>query len=253
MNTKYDNRTDPLFKSTTCTNSVNLGITTLCTMRCPKCSVGVPVYKGTPFARHAELDEIKRDAKLMRPMRRVHLTGGEPTMHPHFSVIAMHAREWFEAMYLTLETNGAYYMKYRDLFSEETNPFDRVFITHYLKDAIYPGSPDNTAIIEVAEKDLGDLLIREPPVVHSESHLTQVGMLASPFHPLDAKQGLEEPFACSKYFEPGLPCGWYNGRLWKCCVSVGIDLNFSIPVTPDWREKIMGLTMGCRSCCYRGT
>jgi hypothetical protein len=233
-----DNRTEAIFQGTSCTNSVNLGLTTRCTMNCPHCSIGIPYLKETGQAKHATVEEIRRDAAFMQGLKRVHLTGGEPTMHPEFTFIATHVRSWFNCEYLTIETNGHYYRKYRDYFNMRSL-FDKVFITHYEKDAIYPGSPDNTPIIELAQSDIGDRLIREPPVRHDRGHdLISLGAVTNP---------------CTKWFDPGLPAGWYNGLLYKCCVTIGINKDWGIPVTKDWQEQIVKLPMGCEMCCYRGT
>jgi hypothetical protein len=229
------NRDEPLFQGTNNTNTINLGITTYCSMKCPNCSVSVPAIAKAKAARHAELREIKRDAEVLRPLKRVHVTGGEPTLHPEFVAIATSARGWFDAEHLTLETNGHFYRRYKDVIFLM---FDRVFITHYVKDAIYPGSPDNTAIIEEAQADLGSRLIREPPVEHTTAHRTGLTLVGEP---------------CSKWYSPGLPAGWYDGRLYACCVSFGIDRELGIPVTPDWRERIQAAEMGCGRCCYKGT
>lgn len=236
----FDNRTHPVFKGTTATNTVNLGLTTKCSMRCPNCSLGMVRDLEDGSAKHAHVEEIVRDSCLMRPMRRVHLTGGEPTIHPQFALIAAAARTWFNAEYVTLETNGTHYKKHRETIYD---CFDLVFITHYVKNKIYPGNFDNTEIIELAQKDLGDRLIREEPVVHASAHR------------LTPRAGVHG--ACTKWHSPGLASGWYDGRLYACCVSYGIDRSLGIPVTPDWREKIALMAanaeMGCNRCVYGGT
>jgi hypothetical protein len=233
MASKFDCRTHPIFQGQNNTNSLNLGLSTHCTMKCPKCSIAVPREKEQGTARHAMIADIVRDAKWMQGLRRVHLTGGEPCVNPMFRYIAEHVRKWFNCAYVTIETNGSYYTKYRDVFQT----FDLVFITHYEANAVYEGSPDNTEIIEQADKDLGDRLIREPAVRHTTEHgLLQLGAVP-----------------CSKFYEPGLPAGWYNSLLYSCCVSVGINPNLGIPVTEDWRERIKDLPMGCGHCCFRGS
>src|SRR5207253_132338 len=116
---------------------------------------------------HASIRDIWRDSQYMKGLRRVHVTGGEPTIHPMFYLIVSHLREWFEPKYVTLETNGAKVVKCLDAIDRY---FDKVFITHYEEDAIYPGSPDNTHVIERAEKRLKDRLVREAPVRHDRAH-----------------------------------------------------------------------------------
>lgn len=235
------NRTAGIFTGTTNTNSVNLGITTLCSMKCPKCSIGMPALMKSKRAYHEPMDNIFDDLLTMTnsnkdKLKRIHITGGEPTLHPQFEDIADRLTGEDSRLgneFLTIESNGWGYEKYRSVFRW----FDKVFITHYLQDAMYPGSPDNTAIVEMAQKDLGDKLIREPPVKHETQHLLPI-VDSSP---------------CSKWFSPGLPCGYYHRKLYPCCVSFGIDENLGIPITADWREQIRGKNKGCHQCCYRGT
>lgn len=230
---QHNNFTEPLFQGTTNTNTVMLGLTSLCTMRCPNCNISVVQYKEQGIARHAQVEEIIRDAAHLQGLKRLHLTGGEPTMHPQFEHIVNNVRAWFGPQLLTIDTNGTGYRKYRHLFPL----FDRVFITHYVKDAIYPGNFDNTEVIQEAEQDLGEKLIRETPVIHKRYHLSLAG----------------EDQPCSKWFNPGLGAGWYNGLLYPCCVSFGIDISLGIPVTRNWREQIVNQPKGCSRCTYNGT
>lgn len=240
-------RTDDIMRGTTPTNSVNLGITTKCTMRCPNCTIDVPARAADGSANHVPWGKVDYDLSVMtnrEPLRRVHLTGGEPTMHPDFLKIVACLAGYRDAKfirYLTIETNGSGVRKYQDLFTYP-DVFDRVFITHYVKDAIYPDNYDNTEVIAWAKTHIGDRLICEPPVTHLQKHL-----------PLQIVEKCNGVLPCSKYFDPGLPSGWYDGLIYPCCVSVGIDRNLGILVTEDWREKVGKLDMGCRYCTYRGT
>lgn len=243
-----DTRTDGIMRGTTPTNSVNLGITTKCTMRCPHCSIDVPKRATDGTAGHADKKKVIDDLWTMcaaGALRRVHLTGGEPTMHPEFYDIVnelVKLRLLGKIEYLTIETNGSGMNKHGPLFTANWL-FDRVFITHYVKDKIYPGNYDNTHVIEWAKDQIGaKRLIVEPPVEHSRGH---AGLTA-----LGTPQSVSP---CTKYFDPGLPCGWYDGLLYPCCVSVGIDRRFGRPVTENWRDWIGSLDMGCSSCLYRGT
>jgi hypothetical protein len=201
----------------------------------------MPALMKSKRAYHEPINNIFLDLKTMvmqEPLKRIHVTGGEPTLHPEFQNVIWtltddNSDAKWRTTYVTIETNGWGYERYRNLFPV----FDKVFITHYLQDAVYPGSPDNTAIVEMAQKDLGNKLIREPPVKHETQHLLPI-VDSSP---------------CSKWFSPGLPCGYYHRKLYPCCVSFGIDENLGIPITADWREQIRGKEKGCNSCAYRGT
>lgn len=171
-------------------------------------------------------------------------------MHPDFRGICGWIRRMKtqkDVQYLTIETNGSGVLKYADWFTDP-GYFDRVFITHYVKDKIYPGNYDNTEVIEWAKSHIGDRLITEEPVEHTRGH-DKLVQLGGPF--AKSPESYEPP--CSKFWDPGLPCGWYDGLLYPCCVSVGIDRKLGIPVTEDWRQRITHLPMGCERCCYKGT
>lgn len=251
--TTETNRTAEIFRDTNNKNTINLGITTLCSMKCPKCSIGMPALMKEKKAYHLAKTDILDDLTVLTErsnLRRIHITGGEPTLHPEFKQIVdivfggpdnSRRYEHF-AEYVTIETNGWGYLKYREVFES----FDKVFITHYLADAMYKGSPDNTEIIETAQKDLGSKLIREPPVIHSTQHKTEITQLGKVRIPV-----IETP--CSKWSNPGLPCGYYNRMLYPCCVSFGIDPIYAVPVTPNWRDLIDMFPKGCNRCCYQGT
>ena len=236
-----DNRSESIFQNTTQTNTVNLAITTLCTMRCPLCTLDMPVLMQAKQAKHADVQDIERDLKLMAPLRRVHLTGGEPTIHPDFERIVKHAKDWAGCVYLTIETNGARFDRYADLFDAM---FDKVFITRYEAGSMYDNSPGNSDIIERAAKLLGDRLIQEPAAVHSRAH--EAGPIANP-------DDVEGEIVCSKAIKPGLPCSWFDGLLYSCCVTPGIDKSVGIRVTKDWRQRIVQRARGCALCAFRGT
>jgi hypothetical protein len=250
MTSEHTNRTHPMFAHTTQTNTINLGITTRCTMSCPNCSVDVPGIKAANRARDESVAQLLFAGQVLTKyggFRRVHVTGGEPTMHKDFERLVPLLKAGFVAQHLTLETNGAYFARYKRLIHDH---FDMVFITHYLKDKIYPGSPDNTKTIEEAQKLLGDRLIVEPPVEHPEGHV-KLGVIG---HRGDEAKAKAEAIACSKFYEPGLPCAYYEGILYPCCVSVGIDrVGLGVPVTENWRDFITEWPKGCSRCLYRGS
>lgn len=247
---EHTTRSHPILRDTTNLNTVNLGITTYCSMRCPNCSVKSPQLMKEKRAVTETWEDIQTAGAMMRPMRRVHVTGGEPTLHPKFDVIANNVKEWFEAQYVTLESNGFAYERWRNYIIRH---FDLVFITNYAKDAIYPGSPDNADVIKRAQDDLGDRLIVEEPVTHARCHKE----IKEPL-PLWTDQSghmfqVIEARACSKWVDPGLPAAYYNGQLYACCVSSGIDESLSIPLTENWRVKIQNLNKGCKYCVYYGS
>jgi len=246
MTSTYTTLTHPILQNTLQTNSINFGITTRCTMICPKCSIDVPGIKNRKEAQDASISTIHWTASVLTArgtFQRVHITGGEPTIHHAFGLMTPEFKDWFKAEYLTLETNGALVLKHIEVIKKH---FDLVFITHYVKGAIYPDNFDNTEIIKRAKQELGDKLITEPPVRHDLEHI-KLSLRTE-----DQKRA--EHVACSKFYEPGLPCAWYDGYLYPCCVSFGIDRDrYKVPVTEDWRTVIQDQNKGCSNCLYRGT
>lgn len=244
--TEYNTRTHPVLQNTDNRNTVNFGITTKCSMKCPNCTVNVPGILKAGEARHYPLSDCIDAAYQMMWLRRIHITGGEPTLHPDFSTVCKSIKSVARPQFLTLETNGfAVLVHLQEGWLQKT--FDLVFITHYEKDAVYPGSPDNTEVILKARDLLGNKLIVEPPVRHLPKHETiRLGIKHQ-------KVVDDHKDICSKFDVPGLPAAFYNGKMYSCCVSFGIDESLGREIDYYWRNWITELPMGCASCSFRGT
>lgn len=236
--TTHSRREDPLFQGTTFYNSVNFSITTACSMKCPKCTLAMPaIARALRGARHQTLDEIADAAEKLRGLRRVHVTGGEPTLHPKFEGAVALLRHIARPEILTLESNGFRVLKHADVINLY---FDRVFITQYVEGKVYPGSPDNRKVIEEARAILGPRLITEPPVEHAIAH---------------GENTSTKP--CSKLRESGLPSAYFNGKMYRCCVEPGMDVllgtNLGVPLTKGWRDDLSQRLPHCEQCAFAGT
>lgn len=63
-------------------HTVNLDMTTHCNKRCPDCCAGVGINREL---RHHPWEYFEQAATWIYGMKRVNLTGGEPTAHPQFA------------------------------------------------------------------------------------------------------------------------------------------------------------------------
>src|SRR6187397_352886 len=92
--------------------SVNLELTVHCNKRCPNCCAGVGINRTL---RHHPWHYFVEAARHLYGIERIHLTGGEPTMHPQFAEFVPKFRELFGCKILTMDTNGFLIAKYADV------------------------------------------------------------------------------------------------------------------------------------------
>ena len=82
---------------------INLMITTVCNLACPYCCCSCSVNKT---GKHCSLDDIFGAGKLLGDLDELHITGGEPTLHPSFTEISKKMRSFFKSKIFILNTNG---------------------------------------------------------------------------------------------------------------------------------------------------
>jgi organic radical activating enzyme len=234
--TTENRRTDPNYK-VDYSSAVEISITTLCSMKCPKCSLAMPLMARNKTARNLTLDEVDTFIPHFQGLKQIIITGGEPTVHPQFSEIVRRIWHGCIPKVYTLETNGFKVVQYLPVIAHF---FDKVFITQYLQDRIYDKSPDNQKIIKIAREALGDKLIIEPPVDHTIAHGENTSTKM-----------------CSKAIDPGLPAGYFQGKMYRCCVEPGIEqllqINLGVPFGPKWKEKLSEIQPDCKHCLYAGS
>ncbi len=93
--------------------NLTFGITTTCNARCPSCTV--PLRRTREAARSPEADDIPHLETLLRHVRYLILTGGEPTIHPRFGQILEKIRALADPrMYATMITHGGRLDRFRD-------------------------------------------------------------------------------------------------------------------------------------------
>jgi hypothetical protein len=207
-------------------DNINLCVTTHCQLRCPQCCCAIPWSK----AEHHPWEYFAKAAEFLQGVSRIHLTGGEPTMHPQFFDFATGFRDLFGCESLTVETNGWGLSRFPELFGW----FDVVYISEYGLDH-YPGCPDNRGAIQEFEEfwsgkpDAPD--IYHQPILHVDR----------------SRRGHT---VCLRG-HTGTVSFW-GGLLYPCCVAPGVDMARGIPLTRNWRKEIAGVKLPCGDCWFAG-
>jgi organic radical activating enzyme len=78
-------------------------ITTVCNLACPYCCCSCGVNK---VGKHCDVNDILGAGKILGDLDELHITGGEPTLHPSFAMISERIRYSFRARKYILNTNG---------------------------------------------------------------------------------------------------------------------------------------------------
>lgn len=192
--------------------SVNLTLSTFCNMKCPDCCCNITNMRNQD-KRFFDWDYLVNAAKYFYSIERVHITGGEPTIHPKFQEFIPKLRVLFGCGLLTLETNGWGFNRFPEVFRH----FDVIYVSHYTEDT-FVNSPDNTAEINFIKSLLPEstkLIIGE--VVHTPREKRGTGKCS---------RGHSETVAYS------------NGKLYGCCVAPGLNIDTGISITNSWRENL---------------
>jgi len=191
---------------------LHLLLNTACNRQCPECAANVPAI------RHPEqypLTYFQHAAEYFRGIEHVTITGGEPTLHPHFRELVPQLRNWFGCCSLTFETNGYQLDKYQDLFDY----FDDILLSHY---------PDNLTLT----KRLAALGIDGRP--------------AGPTRHVATTRRARRPSPCRR----ANFVLYAYGRLYPCaCIPSGYE-GIGIPLTANWREEIVNVPLPCADCCF---
>ncbi len=207
--------------------NINLSVTTFCSMRCPDCCCDItakPANEKSFF----DLDYFKNVAKYFQGMERVHLTGGEPTIHPRFKELAAQIKGWFNAKTLTIESNGWGFTRFPEAFEH----FDDVRFSHYT-DALYKGAENGQQLEFLknyyAGKDKPKFLWWDAVHIPRERKVENGKMCT---------RGTSETVAVC------------DNLIFPCCVGPGVYPRNAIPLCMDWREKILEVFPPCSTCFF---
>jgi hypothetical protein len=199
---------------------INLAITDRCNRSCPECCCDVPRIKE-----HWEisLTELHECAEEVGHVKRLTLTGGEPTIHYDFEFLVdwLKYNKFFD--FLELSTNGYLFDKSPEIFER----FDKIFLSNYVAPEFEPNWPRIKAALS-NPKLKGKLEVWAP--IHHEPR---------------SGRGTKK---CPRgYFET---VSIYKGRMYPCCMGWGIEDPVSIPLTKNWREEIIRVELPCNRCFF---
>lgn len=201
-------------------HTVNLEMTTHCNKRCPDCCAGVGINRTL---QHHPWEYFVEAAKWMYGIPRIHLTGGEPTLHPKFAEFVPKFRELFGCKTLTMVTNGFLVAKYEDLI---VATFDWVNFSDY---------EDRRPALESLSKRM---------LVNSSYE----GVNGALFMPR-SNVGGGKP--CTRACGISLGCAYADGKFWGCCIAQ--SLPGAVPLEPsmDWNAQLLANPgLPCNTCFF---
>lgn len=204
-------------------DSINFTLTTNCNMACPDCCAGITAMpkKNRKFYDWAYMENA---AKYFKGMRRINLTGGEPTIHPKFSEWAPKLKDLFACEVLSVWTNGTMFRKKTEAFKY----FDEIHITNYTKET-FEGSPDNSEEIDFIKSVYPDKKISHYKAVHI---------------PLE-KRGSKMCFrGKSETVE------FVDGFVYPCSSSSGLPTQIKVTLSDNWKEEVLKLYPPCHECLF---
>jgi hypothetical protein len=200
-------------------HTVNLEFTTHCNKRCPDCCVGVGINRTL---RHHPWEYFEEAARWMQGIKRIHITGGEPTCHPQFAEYVPRLRELFQCETLTMVTNGYRVAQYEDLIVET---FDWVNWSDY----------------EDRREALASLKRRMTVYVDHQ------GINGALFVPR-AETGGGRP--CTRACWRSQGCAYADGQFWGCCIAQALPGAIGVEPSPDWSEQLMATPLPCTTCFF---
>lgn len=203
---------------------VNYMVTTYCDRLCPDCCCNIPAWENK---KHFDWEYIKESAKYLKGIRRINLSGGEPSFHPNFTEFVPKMKELFNCTILTIETNGYGFKKFPETFKY----FDVIQVSHYTKDS-YKGSTDNTSDVEFIKEYLKgtktDVLVGE--IFHTSRGIRNSGIICA--------RGVSETVS------------YVDGLLYPCCAAPGVEGGVGIPLTHNWLSEIKNVKLPCDNCWF---
>lgn len=200
---------------------VNLDLTTHCDQRCPDCCCGIGINRGL---QHHPWTYFERLAPFIYGIDRVHLTGGEPTMHPLFAEFVPRFKALFGCRVLSLQTDGARVPQHIEVIRAH---IDEVHLTDY----------------QTRRSDLAFYFLQARAAVQLLTF--EAGPLGAKFVPR-ARRGSGEP--CERGL--GGQVAYADGKFFGCCVAPGVDGAQGIEPSPNWRAEVAAAPLPCSDCWF---
>lgn len=216
-----------------------LPITRLCNRACPECPARARI--DTVGSGHIHLDELVWVGKTIGHMKKIEITGGEPSIHPRFAEISENIHRWLDADEIMLLTNGC-------LFDDDKalpllTHYDRVYVSHYTDAfAARYGALPNTELVEKIRK----FLAGHPKTAFWEQRMDRHDPMVPP--PYKGKC----PPHCR--YDTGDMISYNRGQLYGCCVAWQLPYRGKgILLTADWREHLEEIELPCEQCFFTGS
>lgn len=190
-----------------------LDITTHCDRHCDECCCAIHIHRKPV---HHPWSYFEHVAQFFQGIDRVHLTGGEPTLHPQFGEFLPRFKPLFGCRSLTLSTNGWGVGTYQGVIAEYA---DEVYFTDY---------HDRPWALEVLRGCTKQLIVN-----NGDRHISR------------ARRGSGR--SCDRAYGAAT---YADGRMWGCCVAPGIEGAENIEPCADWRERMMEIPLPCRDCWF---
>lgn len=195
-----------------------LELTTHCDQRCPNCCCGIGINREL---RHHPWEYFERAAAVLYGVERVHLTGGEPTLHPRFAEFLPRLKALFGCHRLTLGTDGYGVERHRELIARH---IDEVHFSDY---HARPGAHE--ALVQI-----GVALSVYDGGVKGANHVSR------------DRRGAGGP--CGRAHGDCVP--YADGKLYGCCVAPGIGGAEGLAPGSGWREQVRTLPLPCGDCWF---
>jgi hypothetical protein len=192
---------------------IALDLTTVCDRACQDCCCNINT--GERPAAHHDWAYFERAAQHICGVERVHVTGGEPTTHPHFAEFVPRFKSLFDCQTLTLQTDGFKAQHYADTLKH----FNHVYVSRY--------DERNARAADFVR-------INYPSTEWSGAFTPR------------AHRGSGKP--CARGFSETV--AYADGRLFGCCVAPGIPGAASLEPCADWRDKIEAVPLPCGDCWF---
>jgi len=191
---------------------IQLDITSVCDRACPDCCCGINM--GMRPAVHHPWSYFCDAAFYLYGVERVDLFGGEPTTHPLFADIAREFKKLFGCKILSMTTDGFRVVRHK----EALRYFDFIQATPY------------------DERNA-------PAMAFLKANHPDVRFFPGDFVPR-SRIGGGKP--CARAYSETI--AYADGKLWPCTPGPGIPGATGIPLTADWRQRILDVPMPCATC-----
>jgi MoaA/NifB/PqqE/SkfB family radical SAM enzyme len=167
---------------------------------------------------------ILNSAKYFKGIKRINLTGGEPSIHPEFEKWIPSFKNVFECEVLSVWTNGTMFRKKPSVWQY----FDEIHITNYTKET-FDGSPDNSEEIEFIRALYPNKKIYSTKTVHD---------------PL-TKRGNK---MCFRGYSDTIE--FVDGYVYPCSSSSGLPTKVRYKLDENWLSEVLKLTPPCYECLF---